>query len=218
MLRIFSLFLNYRVAPYEMPEKCWQIIGPNSVVSSSNLYAPSLELDTEQPQHMTPQTIVQAEWFNKVIIARPVHYVLELERDCFVPVPLRAYTFNSQVPCSTNLLPLTLELIQQPPVRTTLDNPAALPADATANKVRRYRPGRLLHRLSTMTLDGSRGMKTVQLSHTGDHDWKPCNFPLLLTAGQYVNIDRPPLTTSATEYWKLSRKTNKCSLTWFHSE
>lgn len=146
-----------------------------------------------------PQTNGQSERFNNTIITRLRQRIAEHPRDWDLYGQWLTYAYNSQVSCSTNVLPFSLVLSWQSPDLSTFDNPTVLPSDAKANTYLHILAARLLYLLSTIRPNASKQVKTAVCRYEGDHDRRTRIAPKTIEIRQNVYLDRPLMTTAGTE-------------------
>lgn len=109
------------------------------------------------------------------------------------------YAYNVKEHWSMNFTPLSPVLSHHPPGPTTFNSPTASPADARATTTLHAFQPLLLHRVAKMRQYAEKRIRSWQRLYKYCHDLKVFNVPLLVTVGQYIYLDCPPITTSATE-------------------
>ena len=143
-----------------------------------------------------PQTNGQAERFNRTLVTRLRHFVAEHQSNWDEFVQPLTYAYNMQVHATTGTTPFDLVLSRHPPSITVKppDNPDAhtdTPPSAVNTKVGNFRKWR------TALAAARTRMTAAQARYKANFDAKVSLIPQF-TVGEYVVLDKPPLTADKT--------------------
>lgn len=142
----------------------------------------------------------QGERFNRTVIARLEYYAAECRRDWDIFVQSLRYSYNDQVHPASIFKPFISVQSHQSPGRKTLYVLTALNIDAKVTTSPKALLVRLLHRIATMNKDGDKRVESSERRNKDNHDRKTQNASHPFTAGQYIYLYRPAITTSVADH------------------
>ncbi|CAN8077309.1 unnamed protein product [Agarophyton chilense] len=201
---VATAFLSHWVYPYGMPLYLLTDNGSQFVPKFFSHVCATLGIKHVTTTAYHPQTNGQVERFNRTLLDRLGHYVLENRLDWDDYVEPLVYAYNTQVHASTRTTPFDLTLTRSPlPIAVDLQE-SILPQDITEGTTPTQAKRYWRRRVDRIIQSGKALITKAQRHYKVNFDkavWNTPNFG----KGELVYLDRLPRDTNELEdtTWKL---------------
>ena len=193
---VAKAFLEHWVYVYGVPNYLLTDNGPQFAAKFFDTVCGMLGVKHFFTTAYHPQTNGQAERFNKTILDRIRHYVVEHQADWDKFIQPLAYAYNMQVHRVTNTTPFDLVLSRHPPDIIIRGQTTAIPSTVPDTEATPVQVKRNILRKLRQALQAARSRSTqAQKRYKEDFDRK-VRFRISLQPGDYVFVDRPPRTAT----------------------